>query len=237
MRKTIGFGVLAITGLAAAALAGVGLPEQARGEASGGRTITVTGEGLVEAKPDEAAFSFGVSSRAETAREAMAANATAVRRLIEAVKAAGVGEDDLQTEHVSVWPEGKPNAGVSGYTASATVRVVTRVAEAGRTVDVAMRAGATNVWGPSLTRGDTDELEERALDRAVRDARRKAAALAEAAGATLGDVVKIVEGGAAEPEYGELAARATADTNTPNTPIAPGRVETRASVTVTFAMS
>ncbi len=235
MKTAMTITALALAGVVAAALAGVGLPEQARGEAGTQRTITVTGEGTVKAKPDEAAFSFGVETRAATAREATAGNGAAMRRLLAVLKQAGIRDEDLQTEQVSVWPESKPSSGVTGYVATSSVRVTTSVDAAGEIVDRAVQAGATSVWGPTLTRKETDELEERALRLALEDARRKAGALAEAAGARLGEVTRMVEGGAGEPIAYATADRAAAAEA--KTPIEEGTVETVASLTVTFAMS
>ena len=235
MSRAVIIGALVLAGITGAALAGVGLPEQARGEAGGSRTITVTGKGIVEAKPDEAAFSFGVDTRADTAQQAAAENAAAMRRLIAAVKQAGVRASELQTEQVSVWPGAKPDGGVTGYTATSSVRVTTAVADAGHIVDTAMQAGATNVWGPTLTRTATNALEERALRLALEDARRKADALAGAADARIGQVVRIVEGAAGDAIAYESAIRmAAADAKTP---VEAGMVDTSATVTVTFAIS
>jgi hypothetical protein len=230
--------ILAIAGLAAgalivAALAGVGLPEAAHGDAGITRTITVNGTGTVKAKPDRAQFSFGVDSRAATARAASAENAAAMRRLIDALKEAGIDSDNIQTQQVSVWPATDSDGHIGGYTASASVGVETSIGRAGGIVDVASTAGATSISGPSLTRSESKDLEEQALERALDDARGKAKALAAASGAQLGDVVKIVEGGAVEPvPYARMElAKDEA------TPIEPGTVDTSAALTVTFAMS
>lgn len=234
MRKTLTIAALAAVGLAAAALTGVGLPEQARGEEAASRTVTVTGIGTVEARPDEASFSFGVDTRAETAEAASDENAAAMRRLIDALKAAGVDGDDIQTQSVSVWPVADEQR-THGYTASNSVQVTTTVADAGRLVEVATGAGATTVWGPSLSLGDSHELEEQALQRALDDARRKGGVLAAAAGAELGEVVKVVEGaGGPQPYAVELAARAEAGDGAP--PIEPGKLERSATLTVTFRL-
>jgi uncharacterized protein YggE len=233
MKKLLVAAGFAATLLLAAALAGVGLPEQAHGEAGLTRTVTVSGEGVVEARPDEASFSFGVQSQGATAEEASAANAAAMRRLIAALKEAGVSLRDIQTEHVSVWPSADEKGGVTGYTASNSVTVQVGVDRAGGLVSVATGAGANTLWGPNLTREDTDAQEEQALERALADARRKAEALAKAAGAQLGEVVKMVEGGAQPiPVYGEAMRAADAQA----TPIEAGTLETRAALTVTFAL-
>jgi uncharacterized protein len=234
MKKIAAVVGLAAGALAVAALAGVGLPEQAHGDAGVTRTITVTGNGVVKAKPDRAGFSFGVDSRAATAAEASAENARSMRRLIAALKAAGVTEEHLQTQQVSVWPQTDGDGRVTGYTANGSISAETSIAEAGPVVDAATTAGANTVSGPSLTLSDSNAHEAQALKNAVADARRKAEALADASNASLGQVVKVVEGSAFQPVpmYDRAAVAKDA-----GAPIEPGTVDTTASVTVTFSMA
>ena len=98
-------------------------------------------------------------------------------------------------------------------------------------LDAATRAGANNVYGPSLTRSNREGLEAKALEDAVANARKRATALAEAAGVDLGAVTAITETG---PEvYGE-AFRALDVSSSPQ--IEKGTQEIQASVTVTFAI-
>jgi hypothetical protein len=52
--------------------------------------ITVTGEGTVEAKPDMATISVGVTTEGTTAAEAMAANSVQLGAVLEQLRAAGV---------------------------------------------------------------------------------------------------------------------------------------------------
>src|SRR5687768_4982624 len=103
MRRIFIGGALAAGLGIAVLLAGVAAPEPAQGESGPAtRTVTVTGVGTVEARPDEASFSFGVETEGPSAREASADNAGVMRRLIDALRAAGVERDDMQTQHVSV---------------------------------------------------------------------------------------------------------------------------------------
>jgi uncharacterized protein YggE len=86
-------------------LAGVARPDFASGDtapASPTRTITVSGAGSVRVTPTQAVFSFGVSSRAKTAVQALAENSAAMRKLIGALKAAGISTASLQTSSVSL---------------------------------------------------------------------------------------------------------------------------------------
>ena len=224
------FAAVAVLLFAAAAYAGVGVPEQAQSQsAPETNTITVNGVGSVTTVPDRAQFSFGVQSEGRTAAQALAANAAEMRRVIAALREAGVAQADIQTQHVSLQPRmSNDGSTVVGYTAvnsvSARIRDIDR---AGAVIDAAVAAGANQVNGPMLFRADTDAAYRTALREAVANARTKAQALADAASMTLGRVVSITETGAAVPLP---AAERTADV-----PIERGTQDIVAGVTVTFA--
>jgi len=224
--------------LAVAALAGVGRPEAVRSAerdtTSSPRTITVNGSASVTAVPDRATFTFGVDTRGQTASVALNQSAAAIKRVVDAVKRAGIDEKDIQTQNVSLYPvTSSDGRHIEGYAANATVTVrLGDLDRAGPLVDAAVSAGASSVSGPSLERSDADELQNRALVDAVADARTKAEALAEAAGGSLGDVLSVTEAGGSMPPVPYYAAEArTADMS-----IEPGTQEIHASVTVTFEL-
>ena len=52
-------------------------------------SVTVGGSGSVVAVPTQASLSLGVDSRGDTAKAALAANAREMRKVIDAVEAAG----------------------------------------------------------------------------------------------------------------------------------------------------
>ncbi len=215
-----------------AALVGVGRPGPAHSDttsASGG--ITVTGDGTVTAAPDRAGSSFGVTTQAATATAALAESSAAMEKVIAAVKAKGIPEADIQTQEVSLTPRTSDRGDIVGYTASNSVSVVSPIGKAGEVIDAAVAAGATDVFGPNLTRSDSSALYREALKAAVADAKAKAQALAAAAGVSLGSVTSIVETGAPTP-IPQPVGRA----ETPSTPIQPGTERIEASVTVTFAI-
>jgi uncharacterized protein len=233
--KTIRIAAVALLLLAAAAFAGVGRPDSAGGASTQGEGITVNGIGTVESVPDEAQMSFGVQTEAQTPREALARNSTQMERVLAALEAAGVAEKDIQTQDVSVWPQydttGKDAA---GYTARNSVTVtIHELDRAGAVIDAATRAGANEVSGPMLSSSAREQLESQALDAAVDNARRKAEALAKAAGVGLGRVTAMVEGGATPGPVVLEAARASADKAVP---IQPGQEEVQATVTVTYSI-
>jgi uncharacterized protein YggE len=223
--------------LVASAVAGVGAPLLIRadtGNPSSPATLSVVGTGVVTTKPDTALVSAGVTSQAAKAADAMSANADAMTKVIDALKARGIDAKDLQTSTVSLDPR-FDDQGVSivGYTASnsvsATVRDITAI---GPVIDAAVAAGANTISGPTLTRDDSYKLYRDALEEAVAQARLKATALARASGKTLGDIRSVSEG---TDEAAPLASFAAAKDAAP-TPIETGTTDVTANVRVVFAL-
>jgi len=235
--KLIRIAVLVAVGAAVVALAGVGRPETAGGASKPAGGITVTGVGTVTAVPNEATFTIGVQSQGSTAREALAANSDQMRRVLAAVKSAGVDESDIKTQDVSVSPSYEDEGRINGYSARNSVAVtIDALSKAGGVLDAASNAGANEVYGPMLSRSNQDKLQAKALRDAVANARKKAEALADAAGVRLGSVTAVTEGfgGGPEPYYAEGGARLALDKAAP---IEPGTQDVQASVTVTFAIT
>ena len=218
------------------AFVGVGQPESAGSAgASGARTITVTGSGAVTTVPNRAVFSFGVTTQGRTASAALAENAAEMRKVIGALKDAGIAAADIQTESVSLSPRySNDGEAILGYTASNSVSATAKdINRAGSIVDAAVGAGANQVAGPSLTRSDTTSLYRRALEAAVADARTKAAVLAAASHARLGAVRSVLEGSASPVPVPLAKSAGAAD----STPVEPGTQRIEATVTVVFAIS
>jgi uncharacterized protein YggE len=224
--------------LVAAALAGVGLPEEARSDQGPpARGITVTASGKVEAVPDTAALQLGVETQASNAKDALAQNAERLNRVLAALRKAGVAEDDLQTSQVSLWPERtSESTAITGYRATNTVSAELDVGKAGGAVDAAVGAGANVVSGPMLAVDERDALYREALKNAVETARSKAEAIAGTAGVKVGRVTAVVESGDYGPSplpYAPMARDSVAE----STPIEPGKQDIEAGVTVTFAVA
>jgi uncharacterized protein YggE len=233
--KPIRIAVIAALVLAAAAIAGVGRPEEARSEQGpAARGITVTASGTVEAAPDNAALELGVETQAESAKTALDQNGERLRRVIDALRKAGVAKDDLRTSNVSLWPQRTGDGtSITGYSAQNTVSAELDVEQAGKAIDAAVGAGANVASGPSPSVGDRDALYRDALAKAVDAARAKADAIAKAAGLKVGRVTAVVESAGFDPQ--PMPYPATARDETASTPIEPGKQAIEATVTVTFA--
>jgi len=186
-------------------------------------TISIAGRGEVQAAPDMAVITSGVTSQGATAREALDANTAAMTELLDELKASGIEARDIQTTGFSVNPsyvysDERDSNGyslppkVTGYQVSNTVTVVVRdLEDLGTILDRSVTVGANTVNGVTFSVADSTELYNEARQKAFADARAKAELYAETAGTTLGDLEAIRESqGFDGPQPYAMYARAEA---------------------------
>lgn len=202
-------------------------------------TITVTGESSVQARPDIATLSLGVTTQGKTAGEAMAANTAQLTAVLARLKAAGIADRDLQTSNLSLNPnwvgyETGATPTIAGYTANNMLTVRVRALETlGSVVDAAITDGANTLNGLTFELAEPRPKMDEARKAAVTDAIARATLLVEAAGAKLGPVVSITEGGGfvnPTPMF-----RAAADSAP--VPVAAGEIGVTSAVTIVFEVS
>lgn len=201
-------------------------------------TITVTGDGQVQAPPDLATVSLGVTTEGATAAEAMDANSKALAAVLERIKAAGIEDRDVQTSNLSLnpnWqqPDVSQPARIVGYVASNQLTLrVRELAKLGGILDAAIGDGANTLNGISFGLDDPEPEMNKARVDAVQEAKARAQLLVTAAGAKLGRIVSMSESGYTPgpvPMY-RMAEGMAADA----VPVAAGEVGLTASVTITF---
>lgn len=209
-------------------------------------TLTLSADGMVTATPDTAIVSAGVVSEAETAGAALSENNAAMRKLVEAVRTAGVAEKDVQTsgfsiDPVMVYPQPKSDGTqdpprITGYRVSNQVTVKIReIAKAGDLLDQVVRAGSNQIQGITFTVEDTTALFDQARGEAIRKARRTADVYADAGGFALGRILSVSEQGGYVPmpaPYARMAMAAEAVSD--KVPVAVGEQEMRITVNVTW---
>lgn len=242
---------LSLAATVAAALvvaAAVGFLPQSRGPVSAlaaaadgadAPTITVSGEGEVKVKPDTAYLSLGVETQAPTAREAQQRNARAMNTILDRLQGLGLKKDDMQTAGVNLSPDYRYDGKgphLIGYRASNTLRItVHELNRVGELLDAAVDAGVNQVQGVSFTVEDSAQARREALAKAVRDARDKADSMAGAAGVNIVRVRAVAEGGTSMPPVLMRQAKVEdAGTASAPTPVIPGDLTIRATVSVTF---
>jgi uncharacterized protein YggE len=242
-RRTWTIAVAAVTGalvlwLAATALAQDSPPPSAKPA----RTITVTSTATVDVAPDEAVVALGVRSESPDSTAAFAQNADDMRAVLDAVKAAGVDERDIQTTNVSLERRiangGKPNEAQTFVAANSVRITIHDLSSVGSVIDAAVGAGADAVNDVRFQVSDPNAVRTDALTRAVAGARAKADALASAAGAEVLRVATIDEQNYHPPVYqaalvaGDLAAPAA-----PTPIVSPNSLEVTETVSVVWEIA
>lgn len=235
--------VTAVLVTAGALYAGGSRSAAAAGAPVGGSAeagVSVAGVGTASAVPDVVRVSIGAETTAPTVDEALANADDATRRIVDAVRGAGVAERDVQTSGVQLYPqygpEGQPDA---GYTARQDLTVVLRDVEgAGATIGVAVAAGgdAARLSGVAFALADDTGVRAQAREAAFADARRRAEQYAALAGRELGELVSVREdGGSASIGYGESGGSAQS-ADAAAVPLAPGTTEVSVTAQVRWAL-
>ncbi|MEU6975362.1 MULTISPECIES: SIMPL domain-containing protein [unclassified Streptomyces] len=204
-------------------------------------TVSVSGSGRASAAPDVAVVSVGVEATRKTGKEAMAAQSTAAKALLDALAQQGIADRDIRTESLSLSPvytqTAQGESKVTGYQAGQSFSVKVRdVDKAGQVVGAVSDAtgDAGRVNGVSFDVSDPTALRAKARDAAFRDAHDKAARYAELSGHRLGRLVSLTEGESVRPSPGALPS-APADGGE-SVPLAPGEIEEHVTVAAVYEL-
>jgi uncharacterized protein YggE len=203
-------------------------------------TVTVTGTGKVSAEADHAVLSISVEREGKTADSARSFAAQDAMTMRDALRAAGVPDEDVKTTGFRIVPQYDYEAGrqITGYTAVHSYEVKTEdVADAGRIIDVAVSNGATRVDSVTFKLSDdrVADLRANAIEKAVRAAEKDANAAAAAAGVTMVKVKSIdVNGGGTPPYPVYRMAEAAADASTT---LEPGPVDVEVTVNIVYEVA
>jgi uncharacterized protein len=218
--------------------AGLALPLPALAQEEMRPMITVTGVGTVEATPDIATLTIGVTTQGATAAEALSANTAALEAVMARLTSAGIEARDMQTSNLSLNPNwtgyDTSTPTISGYVAANMLTIRVRQLDGlGTVLDAAVADGANTLNGLVFGLADPEPVLNDARQEAVADARAKAQLLASAAGVTLGRVVSISEGYApAEP-----VPMFRQDASAAAVPVAGGELGLTANVTMFYEIA
>ena len=205
------------------------------------KTVRVTGTGAVSGEPDIVMLSIGVSVERGSVKQARAEAAEAMTGVIESLKGNGLLEEDIQTQHFSIYQRYdyiKGKREFRGYsvtnTASAKIRDLNIV---GDVIDDAAEAGGDLVQINSIqfTIDDSTTLKMQARVAAMGDAQAKAQTLATEGGVTLGKPISISESGDFYVPYpANLEFAFADDAAAVETPIQSGQLQITVTVNVIY---
>jgi uncharacterized protein YggE len=228
------FGTIVLLGSTAQAQQGADRPRPP--------SITVSGEATLSAEPDLAEIDIGVVTQAKTAPEASKENAERLSRVLAEIKKLLGKGDEVKTSGYALSPNyrypqgGKPE--IVGYTASNTLRIkTTNLNLVGRLIDSAMQAGANNVNRLVFTLKDEFAAQLGALKMASAKAKAKAEAVASSLGLKIVRITAVNEGERMIQPIYRQAMTARAEAASAPTPVEPGTVDVRSTVSMTVEVS
>ncbi|MGD8495056.1 MAG: SIMPL domain-containing protein [Gemmatimonadales bacterium] len=196
-RLTTGF--LALSMLSASAAAA----QSVQSTGSGPALVMASGLGEVMLQPDRATVSITVRTIADRPDDASSRNRSAAESVAAALAALDL--DSLRSSGVRIGPNRQYTSDgprEEGYFAERSLRVSTDdLAQVGVIIEAALGAGATEIDNVAYSSSEEDSARREALAKAVANARSDAAAVAEAAGGRLGDVVLLSTGGVNVPRH------------------------------------
>ncbi len=211
--------------------------------------VTTTGNSEVKVVPDLADLRFDIELRNTNLKTALAQEAEKMSQLVAALKAAGIGERDLQTSQVTINPVYQQENGTYAETAKiaffsvsqtvgCTLRDIQKItAITTRAID----AGANRVSGVTLRTSRLRQYRDQARVMAVKAAKEKALALAGELGSKVGKPHSITEQSSEIPtlllgnSFAQNVAAAPGDSGS-NSAFEPGIISISATVTVAFVL-
>jgi len=207
------------------------------------RTISVTGEGRATLTPDIAYVNIGVHSESEDVGEALATNKAQVQKVVDALKALGIAEEDIQTTNFNIYPA--QQYGPTGellqtrFVVDNTVYVTVRnLDQLGDLLDKAVEAGANNINGIQFDVEDKTAALSDARKAAVSDAQALAQELATAAGVGLGQIhsINTFSNNVPMPMYADKGMGMGGGMGAPAAavPISPGQMILTVGVSITY---
>jgi uncharacterized protein len=207
--------------------------------------IWVSGEGKIPVVPNLATITLGVFAQTATVAESQAQAATAMDKVIAALKAAGLADKDIQTRNYSInqatrWDDKTQKEIVIGYNVSNTVVAKLRdIPNAGTTIDSVVSAGGDYIRfnGINFTVEKPEQYYNQARELAMNDAKSKAEQMAKLAGLTLGPATYISEN-AYVPTPGPVYYKdiAVAEGSSASTSISAGEMDVVLNVQVAYSI-
>ncbi|WP_110928240.1 SIMPL domain-containing protein [Bacillus massiliglaciei] len=207
-------------------------PTAPSGTRSDIRLLTVSGEGMIQAAPDEAVITLGAITENKDSKEAQLANSQTISSIIGGLSALGIPRNQMKTSVYRMDPQYNYVDGqeiFQNYRVQHMLLIELQDLESvGMTVDTAVKNGANTVSNVRFTLSNPEAVYNQALSLALRNAGEKAAALSQTLHINLHPVpVRIEEIPPASPP---VLHQASTFTKAAPVPIQPGELTIRASV-------
>lgn len=210
-------------------------------------TLFVTGSATSQTKPDKVTLSLGVETTSTKAKAALTANSELMNKIINALKIAGVNENETSTSSFTITPNrdysiDKNQGKLIGFTVSNSLQIDSHnVNDSSEWIDIAVSSGANNVNSIYFSMSDEklDGIKNELLREAIGNAREKADIAGSALGLKIAGI-RTVNIDQAPPFFPgpipHAAESLKSDAITPSTPIMAGEQQISLSINIVFLL-
>ncbi|MGI0021336.1 MAG: SIMPL domain-containing protein [Nitrososphaeraceae archaeon] len=154
----------------------------AQSSAFDNKTLFVTGSASTQTKPDKVTMSLGVETTNTKAKAALVANSELMDKIVNALKIAGIKENETSTSSFTITPNrdysiDKNQGKLIGFTVRNSILINSQnVNNASDWIDISVSSGANNVDSIYFSISDKklDEIKKELIKQAIGNAREKA---------------------------------------------------------------
>jgi uncharacterized protein len=212
------------------------------------KTLFVTGSATTQTKPDKVTMSLGVETTNAKAKTALATNSELMNKIINALKIAGVSENETSTSSFTITPNrdytiDKDQGKLIGFTVSNSIQIDSyNVNDSSEWIDISVASGANNVNNIYFSISDKklEGIKNELLREAIGNAREKADIAASALGLEITGI-KTVNIDQATPffagplQYGVESSKIDSSA-LPSTPVIAGEQDISMTVNIIFLL-
>ena len=217
-------------------------PTQAQNERN---TLAVSGTGKETVNPNVGYIELGVETNDKDVKTAQKKNADTMADVVNAVKALGLEDADVQTTRYNIYPrydykvtaEGEKQE-ITHYEVQNMIKLrVKDLGNLGKIIDAATEAGANQANSVYFDVLDRESVYNNALTNAVEAARQRAEIIAAASNLKIVGVVSINESGSYNYYARNMDSAYLAMSAKNSTPIEAGEMDITANVNVVFEVA
>ena len=202
-------------------------------------TVNVTGEGIVLVVPDEVTINVRVENTGKNSKELKSINDRVVNDVLAMVKRMGIADKDVQTEYVRLSKNYEYNTKTYNYAANQSVSIRVRDLKMYESLmNSLMDSGINRIDGISFSSSNKAALESQARKKAIENAKMKAEEYSGVLNQSIGKAISISEyrtDNNPQPVYRTMAMQS--DTSGGQQTLAPGEMEIRVNVNVSFLLN
>ncbi len=203
--------------------------------------ITVDASSIIYTAPNEVILHLNISKKGDTVKEARTESETQVKNVIQYLKSSGIPSKHIQTQYMQIGPKTNyKNGKIHYYMANQRLSVcLDKLENYDNIIDGLLELGVENINNPEFKTTDFKSIKDKARTQAMIKAREKAELLASALGQKIGKAKWIEDltfrnfrnTGAYANSTESGVAEIDEDFS-----FAPGQIEVRASVKVSFEL-